>query len=411
MKILLVTPYFPSLDIQYADPRTKFLYYYALQWLDQDCEIMVLHSVPRYPRIFSVTISFLEKRMGLDKIRLSKYCQKKEAVEEKKYRIKGIEVIRIPINKIIPHRDYLSRELKRHRLKIMLSLSKSNFKPDVVISDFIVPSIYIAKDICDRFDIPFFQIIHQVDINYFRNNKSYLYNILKTASGVLYRSYPLANIFKKEGFVGRNDDYIFSGIPNETVFGKKRTSVKKLLFVGSLRKTKNLHIVLKAIAASKRRNQYTMEIVGDGPYEKDLKLLVKKLGLEGKVNFYGKLSREGVFEKMRDSDCLIMVSRESFGMVYVEALSQGCIVLAAKGQGIDGIIVNGNNGFLIDLGSTMELSELLDELAIMPIKEIENISENALLTAKDMTDGELAKRLLEKLKKHNSGHILDQKNC
>ena len=42
---------------------------------------------------------------------------------------------------------------------------------------------------------------------------------------------------------------------------------------------------------------------------------------------------------IHNADCFVMVSsREAFGLVYVEAMAKGCIVIATKGQGMDGII-------------------------------------------------------------------------
>ena len=42
-----------------------------------------------------------------------------------------------------------------------------------------------------------------------------------------------------------------------------------------------------------------------------------------------------------------MISQgEAFGLVYLEAMARGCITIASRGEGFDGIIKDGINGFL-----------------------------------------------------------------
>ena len=63
---------------------------------------------------------------------------------------------------------------------------------------------------------------------------------------------------------------------------------------------------------------------------------------------------------MQMSECFIMVSKnETFGLVYLEAMLQGCIVVASKNEGIDGIIIHGENGFLCNAGDVNELTKNL----------------------------------------------------
>jgi len=399
VKILLITSYFPSFDIQYNDPRTKFLYYYAAEWVKQGCEVLVLHSPPRYPRVFSQAIDLLEKRLGFKSFQLSRYRQNPEAIRVATYEVAGFQVIRTPIRKLIPHRDFLPWDMSRHRKDVLKRYKESGFQADIVISDFLTPSAYIADDIRQCDGTPFYQVMHQIDFDYLKSNSD-LCKVLYQASGVLFRSYSHMQRLKQKGFVPAYEDYVFTGVPNDTQMGKPRTGVKKLLFAGSLRITKNIHIILKAIASSRGRSCYELEIVGDGPYEESLKAMAVELGLQDQVVFSGRLPREKIFEKMRFADCLIMVSKETYGMVYIEAMSQGCIVIAAKKQGIDGIVVNGDNGFLVECGNVKGLTELLDRLLLLDSNKIKRISNNAIKTASEMTDGQLAQDLLRRLIEH-----------
>ena len=52
---------------------------------------------------------------------------------------------------------------------------------------------------------------------------------------------------------------------------------------------------------------------------------------------------------MKKSDVFVMPSApETFGLVYLEAMASGCIVVGAKGWGIDGLIKNGFDGYLVE---------------------------------------------------------------
>ena len=51
-------------------------------------------------------------------------------------------------------------------------------------------------------------------------------------------------------------------------------------------------------------------------------------------------------------------SNEVFKLVYLEAMAQGCIVIASKGGGFDGINVDGQNGFLCEPGDSEQLESI-----------------------------------------------------
>ena len=75
------------------------------------------------------------------------------------------------------------------------------------------------------------------------------------------------------------------------------------------------------------------------------------LGLESCVYFEGEKAREQVLHLMEESDIFVLVSSpETFGLVYVEAMAKGCITIGSKGEGIDGVIVNNENGYLCTPG-------------------------------------------------------------
>ena len=94
-------------------------------------------------------------------------------------------------------------------------------------------------------------------------------------------------------------------------------------------------------------NNFVINFIGEGKEMENLKALTSKYSLYDHVHFWGRIPREQVIRIMNETDCFIMVSKfETFGLVYLEAMAKGCITIASKNEGMDGIIRNGENGFL-----------------------------------------------------------------
>ena len=65
---------------------------------------------------------------------------------------------------------------------------------------------------------------------------------------------------------------------------------------------------------------------------------------------------------LKQHDVFIMISKnETFGLVYLEAMAVGCITIASRQEGFDGIIKHGYNGFLCEAGNQEELEKLIKE--------------------------------------------------
>ena len=65
-----------------------------------------------------------------------------------------------------------------------------------------------------------------------------------------------------------------------------------------------------------------------------------------------------------------MSDNETYGISYLEAMVTGNIVIAKKNDGIDGILQNGQNAFLIN-SDKYELKQCLDKIYALKDTEIE----------------------------------------
>jgi glycosyltransferase involved in cell wall biosynthesis len=131
-----------------------------------------------------------------------------------------------------------------------------------------------------------------------------------------------------------------------------------LLCVGNLIPTKGQDLFLRAAAplfSEFRRLQ--VEIIGTGPAGPQLANLSRQLGIEARVKFPGRQSRQEVANAMRRCTLFALPSRfEGLGCVYLEAMSTAKPVVGCRGQGIAEIVRHGTNGFLVGPDNQTELS-------------------------------------------------------
>ena len=98
-----------------------------------------------------------------------------------------------------------------------------------------------------------------------------------------------------------------------------------------------------------------------------------------------------MYLKRIPSDVFIMISKdEVFGLVYLEAMARGCITIASKNEGMEGIIIDGYNGFLCEAGNHDELCKIIRIINDLPKEKINEISQNAINTARKYTDEAVA---------------------
>jgi glycosyltransferase involved in cell wall biosynthesis len=106
------------------------------------------------------------------------------------------------------------------------------------------------------------------------------------------------------------------------------------LFVGRLVEMKGIKDALNAVSDSKKWN---LRIIGRGTegYEKELRAIVEKLDIQGRVNFLGFVSEEDKFEEMSKAWVLLVPSsREGWGMIVGEANYAGTQVIGYNSPGL-----------------------------------------------------------------------------
>ncbi len=161
---------------------------------------------------------------------------------------------------------------------------------------------------------------------------------------------------------------VISNPYNDSLF-RRLADVPKandLVFVGRLVSDKGVDILLHALhhISTHGHHKPHLTIIGEGPEENELRRLVVELGLESNVCFVGRLQGEELVRELNAHDILVVPSRwnEPFGIVALEGVACGCVVVASAGGGLEDAV--GPCGLTFPNGDIEALGKCLEELLV-----------------------------------------------
>lgn len=140
--------------------------------------------------------------------------------------------------------------------------------------------------------------------------------------------------------------------------------VPTLIYVGQLKKEKNLDLIIDALDIVHRRHcPFHMLFVGSGPDRHHLEKRIEELCLTVHVSFLGKVSdRERLKTLLAASTLFLFPSQyDTSALVLREAAALSLPLLNTAGSSTAGITVNGYNGF-IARNSAKAYAEKLEQL-------------------------------------------------
>ncbi len=135
-----------------------------------------------------------------------------------------------------------------------------------------------------------------------------------------------------------------------------------ILYVGRLSPEKGLQHLLEAVARLQSLN-WKLTIVGDGLERIQLESQAYRLGIQERVHFIGRLSREKVSEFYKNADILVVPSlNEMSPKVVMEGMAYGLAVIASRVGAIPKLLQDGR-GILIEPGSPEHIVSAIKTLA------------------------------------------------
>lgn len=156
-------------------------------------------------------------------------------------------------------------------------------------------------------------------------------------------------------------------------------NTNNILFVGYLHFSKGVHILLQAFAyVIKKIPSARLEIVGDGPYETELRRLSSSLKLDNHVRFCGSVSPFDipVFYQKANLVVLPSVVTENSPLSVYEAMASARPVIGSNAGGIPDLVSENENGYLFSPGDTEDLSRKILQL-LSDRKKAEMMGANA----------------------------------
>lgn len=134
------------------------------------------------------------------------------------------------------------------------------------------------------------------------------------------------------------------------------------LYVGAINKNKNLSSSIYAFFKAVGDKPATFQVVGGTAEEYNRVFGDLPNIARGKVAFLGNKDKEELIEYYRKAHLLVMPSfTETFGLVYIEALSQGTPSVFSEGQGIDGLFEDGKYGMKANPYSSESISIAIEK--------------------------------------------------
>lgn len=393
-KILLLSNIYPNNDPAYAG--TKVCHSFTTEWLKMGHDVRVIHFDSLFPRPYYWIGKIFNSRI---QARTGTVAYTHTPRKPKRYMVDNVSVLFIPLKKLVPHKAPSQKQTVKAFRYIVCELEKEGFVPDVITAHFVLPQLQF---------MPLFK-------KQYPNARTCL--VLHGPSGLFPQFYPenyrelMQSVdvwgFRSLAFQKSFEDKFgkempmflcHSGIPEnyiEKVDKPFADGVKRFVFVGSLYELKNVDVTLRALHKAMEGKDYTFDIVGSGAENENLHHLVEELGMQEHVVFHGQMKRDDAQNVVRSADCFVMVSsREAFGLVYVEAMAKGCVIIGTEGQGIDGIVKHGENGFLCKARDEDGLANLISQIVNLSQKELQRISSKAVATSSDLTNRKVAENYI-----------------
>ena len=377
MNVLICTHHYPAPEALGLVPDTKVVHYFARMLMEKGHRVQVIHLA--YHPIKEFSLSRLRAVLPV----------------YRDYDIEGVPVHLILYQMLTPRRFY-PEGFQAKLINAHLRRLKKRFAPDRVFIHF--PTTFTGLTELLR-DCPHvLGDFHNMDVTLLkeRDPKGNVRAFIRSIPVWGYRNKNVHSYLRDE--LGGSPVPVYTGIdadllaPAAFIEEKKsrRPGRLRLLYAGQLIPLKNVDCLIRAF--SRLSFDAELTIIGDGPERAQLEALA---GNHPAITFTGWLPREQVIEKMKDADVFVMVSSpETYGMVYLEAMAQGCIAVASRGEGFDGLIRDRENGFLCAPGDDSALLDTLEHIAQLPPQERVRLIGASYALASSMTEDQTTEGFL-----------------
>lgn len=182
---------------------------------------------------------------------------------------------------------------------------------------------------------------------------------------------------------------------------------KVLIHVSNFRKVKHVPDIVETFLKVREQVPSKLLLVGDGPEKHEVMKQAKASPYSDDILFLGR--QENLAELYSISDLkLLMSEKEAFGLVLLEAMACGVPGIGTRIGGIPEVIVEGENGYIVELGDTDAAAEkaialLQDEAKLRAFSESAQRHANEEFRAEKIVAQ--YEHLYEKVARHDNDSI------
>ncbi|MDM1460874.1 glycosyltransferase [Myroides odoratimimus] len=217
----------------------------------------------------------------------------------------------------------------------------------------------LALRLKQTYGIKYVVAVRNSDLNFYMKYRKDLFKygleILENADKIIFISNSNLELFRKifskqeqflrciaDKFVVQNNGINNAWLDSTENYSKNNNLDKSFLFIGRFDKNKNVLNLISAFKSLNKEFSNRHKLILVGGYGKLHHKVLKTIKNRDDIVFKGQIDnvQELIF-LMKKVDFFTMCSfKETFGLVYLEALSQGKPILYSMGQGIDGTFAN-----------------------------------------------------------------------
>lgn len=399
MRIFLLSSVYPSQSS--TKGTTPVVHYFTKEWVLDGHIVHVFHTESAFPKAFYIFgrlfKTILDSKLG--------HLVPTQAPKEYNEIKDGVNITHISLKKYKPHGRFSKKQIQR-AFKIISSYIEKEGLPDCFVGHWDNPQLELLHALKEKYHRPTCLVYHS-------NQFSQLFNcygedtemLVKDIDLVGFRNITALKAYEKRFGTAAKSFIAASGVSKPFIetgktFEKELKEIERFVYVGALIHRKYPVTVIDSLYKSYQQKPFEITYIGEGDDKKLVQQRFDELGCKGKLTFTGRIPREEVIQYLKKSDVFVMISKgEIFGLVYLEAMALGCITIAARHEGIDGIIEDGVNGFLCEAGNAVELATIINKIRQMSPETLMRMSMKAKQTSAMYSDVNVAQRYIKELEK------------
>lgn len=294
--------------------------------------------------------SYNYKHWRDDKCRHTSVRKDGEVIVYEKH-IRGLMISRLP---------RLATILSKNNIEELYDYAvKENGKPDLIVAHFSLPAGFAANILARKTGVPLIVIEHEsiyLSDNVHPYIKKKLRELVLESKKFICVSNSLKRYLELHSGIYNKIVVIYNSIDDMFAYKQQEENDEFVFFsAGNFWPNKRFDLLIKSfVKAFKNSTKVKLRIAGEGVEKKNLMKLIEDNNAENQISLIGYVPHHIMAEEYEHCNCFILLSeKETFGIVYREAMAVGRPIIATKNGGVEEKWTNGNGILLEDCSETV----------------------------------------------------------